>query len=115
MLYWGHFGLGVYRGRKMERVGTRFEQLTLAKQEPAISWVVLYDYLLRHESGHIEGADCRCGRPCLDWKQEGGVPRNVPMRGGLSGRIIKERKTEQSLKFEGRDREGNITPSRYNA
>jgi hypothetical protein len=51
----------------------------------------------------------------LDWKQKGGlhtgVPRNVGMRGGLSGRITKERKAEQSFETKDRTREEKVALS----
>jgi hypothetical protein len=93
MLDWGHFG-GVHGGRKDRYRVAKLSQLSLVDVEIAICSVVLFILYRENGSGHIERADYRCDSRVLDWKQKGGVPRIVSMRGGLSGRNTKVRNAE---------------------
>jgi hypothetical protein len=83
-----------------------------------MSSVFLYILRCRNGSGHNEGDDLPM------WSPESGletsrwsVPRIVAMRGGLSGRIIKERTAEQpvgGLKAERAKRLGDLnTPESF--
>jgi hypothetical protein len=62
MLDWCHFG-GVYGGRKDRYRVAELSQLSLVDVEIAICSVALYISYRENGSGHIERADCRCGRP----------------------------------------------------